>query len=317
MDTSRQTGSAATQPSAPAPDADAAARRMSVAARRHVLPFAIWMVLLLLVQQLHLTDVADAHEGNLTPGLGLLSMGGAYAWRVLLGLGALLIFAPWRCGYSMPSRRNVLTALVVGAGVFLLWIGLETEFVKGLCPGLAELYEKWCVLPFGKLRDPSVYVRLEAVSEDPLVHGLAGQFFPVAEGVPIPEGYAAAAGTAIGNFYAPSVCGWGYTLLRLAGSAFVISVIEEFFWRGFLYRWIQKIDFLDVDPGKLAWPAFLGTAALFGAEHTEWLAGIVCGLVYGWMYVRTRDIWSVCIAHATTNLLLGVYVLATGAYQFW
>ena len=291
------------------------AQAMSLAARRHVIPFAFWMVLLLLVQQLHLTDVVESHEGNVTRGLGLLSMGGAYAWRVALGLGALFVFRPWRDGYARLERRHVLPALAVGVGVFLLWIGLETGFVKRLLPGLAQFYEKWCVLPFGQLREPPEFVRLKAVADDPAVVGLAGQFFPA--NMPIPDGYAVAEGTAVGNFYAPSVCGWGYTLVRLAGSAFVISVIEEFFWRGFLYRWIQKIDFLDVDPGKLAWPAFLGTAALFAAEHTEWLAGLACGLVYGWLYIRTRNIWAVCIAHATTNLLLGLYVLGTGAYQFW
>ena len=301
-----------------AQEGSAKAQAMSLAARRHVIPFALWMILLLLVQQLHLTDVVESHEGNVTRGLALLSMGGAYAWRVALGLGALLLLRPWHgCGYARLERRHVLPALAVGVGVFLLWVGLETEFVKGLCPGLADLYEKWCVLPFGKLRAPSVFIRLQAVTDNPLVPGLDGQFFPVTPTTPIPEGYAAAEGSAIGNFYAPSVCGWGIALLRLAGSAFVISVIEEFFWRGFLYRWIQKIDFLDIDPGKLALPAFLATAAIFGAEHTEWLAGILCGLAYGYLYVKTRDIWAACIAHVTTNLLLGVYVLVFGAYQFW
>ena len=38
--------------------------------------------------------------------------------------------------------------------------------------------------------------------------------------------------------YAPEICGWPLALVRLAGSAFVIAVIEEFFWRGFLYRWM-------------------------------------------------------------------------------
>lgn len=286
------------------------------ASRAHVVPFAFWMVLLLLVQQLHLTDVIEAHEGNVVRGLGLLSMGGAYAWRVALGLGALLVFRPWRW-HTRLETRHLLPALAVGVGVFLLWIGLETEFVKGLCPGLSELYEKWCVLPFGKLREPSLFVQLEQAAENPPIRNLAGQFFPVEEHLAIPDGYAAAAGSTVGNFYAPSICGWGYTLVRLAGSALVISVIEEFFWRGFLYRWIQKVDFLSVNPGVLDWTAFLATAAIFGAEHTEWLAGFLCGLAYGALYLKTRDIWAACVAHVTTNLLLGIYVLATGAYQFW
>lgn len=290
------------------------------ASRSHIVPFAIWMVLLLLVQQLHLTDVIEIHEGNITRGLGVLSMGAAYAWRVGLGVLVLLLFRPWRYGYARLERRNVLPALVVGVVVFVLWVGLETALVRNLLPGVAEWYEKWCVLPFGKLREPSVFVQLEQVAENPSIKALAGQFCPLENGaLPtlVQEGYAPAAGSAVGNFYAPSVSGWGVALVRLVGSAFVISIIEEFFWRGFLYRWIQKVDFLSVDPGRLAWPAFLLTALIFGAEHTEWLAGIVCGLIYGYLYLKTRDIWAACIAHCVTNLLLGLYVLATGSYQFW
>ena len=117
--------------------------------------------------------------------------------------------------------------------------------------------------------------------------------------------------------YAPEICGWPLTLIRLAGSAFVISVIEEFFWRGFLYRWTLGGDFLRVDAGRLGWSRFLIVAAVFGFEHNEWLAGFVAGLAYGWLYVRTRDIWAACFAHAVTNLALGVYVLKTGAFFFW
>ena len=115
----------------------------------------------------------------------------------------------------------------------------------------------------------------------------------------------------------PASCGWGLTLVRLLGSAFVIAVIEEFFWRGFLYRWIQSLDFLDIDPGKLHLGAFIGVAAIFGAEHREWLAGVVTGILYALLYIRTRDIWAACTAHVTTNLLLGVYVLATRNYLYW
>ena len=284
------------------------------ATRRHTVPFFVWLFALLLVQQLHLTDVVEVHDGLTIRGLGLLSPAAAYAWMAALGTATLLICRPWRW-HPPLDRRHLLPAILVGAGVFVLWVGLETGFVKRLLPSLAELYEKWCVLPFGKLREPSEFVRLESVADDPVLAGLAGQFYPA--DMPIPEGYAAAANSAVGNFYAPEVCGWAYTLVRLAGSALVIAVIEEFFWRGFLYRWIQNADFLKVDPGRLAWPAFLGTAALFAAEHTEWLAGLVCGLVYGWLYVRTRDVWAVAAAHVTTNLMLGVYAIATKAYQFW
>lgn len=117
--------------------------------------------------------------------------------------------------------------------------------------------------------------------------------------------------------YAPDLEGWGFALIRLAGSAFVIAIVEEFFWRGCAYRWIQKEDFLSVDPGVFDARAFWITAALFASIHNEWLVGLICGVIYGYTYIRTRDIWAVSIAHVVTNLLLGLYVLWSGKYEFW
>ncbi len=117
--------------------------------------------------------------------------------------------------------------------------------------------------------------------------------------------------------YAPGVCGWPLAIMRLLGSGLVIALIEEFFWRGFVYRWMSGKDFTQVDPGRLTWVPFLLTAVVFASEHAELGAGLVAGLAYGWLYLRTRDIWAATLAHMVTNLLLGAYVLATGQYFFW
>ncbi len=115
--------------------------------------------------------------------------------------------------------------------------------------------------------------------------------------------------------YAPETCGWALSLSRLLGSALVIAVIEEFFWRGFLYRWMLGREFLKVDLGRFDAVMFIAIAVLFGLEHDRWLAGIVAA--YGFLLLRTRDIWAAAAAHVVTNFLLGLYVLATGAYSFW
>ncbi|OGV41274.1 MAG: CAAX prenyl protease-related protein [Lentisphaerae bacterium GWF2_57_35] len=118
--------------------------------------------------------------------------------------------------------------------------------------------------------------------------------------------------------YAPERAGWFFSLIRLAGSAFVIAVIEEFFWRGFLYRWMLKRNFLDVAPGQAAdWTIVLGLSLAFGLEHDRWFVGALAGLIYLQVYRRSGDLWSAIAAHATTNLLLGIYVLSSGAYRFW
>ena len=61
----------------------------------------------------------------------------------------------------------------------------------------------------------------------------------------------------------------------------------------------------------------LVVALLFGLIHHRWLAGFCCGLVYGALLLRNRDIWAAGIAHATTNLLLGIYVVWAEKYEFW
>ncbi len=117
--------------------------------------------------------------------------------------------------------------------------------------------------------------------------------------------------------YAPEVCGWPLSLMRLFGSAVVIAVVEEFFWRGWLYRWLAARDFRNVCLGFWDVKLFLVAALLFGLEHTRWLVGFAAGVAYLGMMIRTRDLWAVCVAHGITNFLLGLYVLAQSAYAFW
>ncbi|MDY6847801.1 MAG: CAAX prenyl protease-related protein [Geoalkalibacter sp.] len=119
------------------------------------------------------------------------------------------------------------------------------------------------------------------------------------------------------SVYVPEVAGWPLALMRLAGSALVIAVIEEYFWRGFLYRRLMERDISQVALDRFQLGAFALTALLFGLEHTRWLVGIIAGLAYGALVLRTCDLHAAVVAHVVTNLLLGLYVLAAGAYGFW
>jgi uncharacterized protein len=105
-------------------------------------------------------------------------------------------------------------------------------------------------------------------------------------------------------------------LLRLLGAVLVVPVMEELFWRSFLTRWLDRTDFRAVDPRAVSWRSILITSVVFGAEHHLWLAGIVAGVAYGWLYRRTGNLWTVILAHALTNLLLEVWVHRTGSWHF-
>lgn len=110
---------------------------------------------------------------------------------------------------------------------------------------------------------------------------------------------------------------WTLAILRLAGAALVVPLMEELFWRSFLARWIENPDFLGVAAARLGLRAILISSLLFGVEHNLWFAGIVAGLAYAGLYRASGNLWPPILAHAVTNLLLGLWVLQTGAWQFW
>jgi CAAX prenyl protease-like protein len=59
------------------------------------------------------------------------------------------------------------------------------------------------------------------------------------------------------------------------------------------------------------------TTVLFGVEHNQWLAGAIAGAAYNWLYMRSGNLWVPVCAHALTNAALGVWIIATGNWQFW
>jgi len=110
---------------------------------------------------------------------------------------------------------------------------------------------------------------------------------------------------------------YGFIAFRIIGAVLVVPVMEELFWRAFLIRWLVKEDFKNVPVGTFTWPSFLITVALFGAEHNQWLAGLVCGALYNWLLYRTRSVWACVVAHAVSNAALAAWVLARGDWKFW
>lgn len=104
---------------------------------------------------------------------------------------------------------------------------------------------------------------------------------------------------------------------RLAGAVIVVPVMEELFWRSFLIRYIIDQDFAKIPIGRFTWPSFVITTVLFGLEHNFFLAGMMAGLAYNLLLYYSKSISLCILAHAVTNLALGIYVLATGKWFFW
>jgi len=104
---------------------------------------------------------------------------------------------------------------------------------------------------------------------------------------------------------------------RIFGSAIVVPVMEELFWRSFVIRWIDNHNFTSVPIGTFSITSFITTVLLFGSEHSLWLAGIMAGILYNLLLYYRKSIFLCIISHSVTNFILGIYVLYSGRWLFW
>ena len=101
--------------------------------------------------------------------------------------------------------------------------------------------------------------------------------------------------------FSPQNCGWPLTVVRLVGSAFVIAVAEELFFR----KWLME------------WAGFGWMVALFAVEHGDrWLVGALAGIAYG-LVMRRFGLRAAVVAHMTTNLALGLWVVFGEQWGYW
>ena len=110
-----------------------------------------------------------------------------------------------------------------------------------------------------------------------------------------------------------------FLVLRVLVSVVAVPILEELFWRGWLMRWIiNGDDFEKVPLGAYTPAAFWIVAILFASEHGSfWDVGLLAGIVYNALMVRTRNLWDCILAHAVTNGALAAYVVLAGQWQYW
>ena len=106
--------------------------------------------------------------------------------------------------------------------------------------------------------------------------------------------------------------------VRFFGLVGVVPIIEELFYRSFLLRFVTDMDdFRRVPTGTFTALALGVNVAVFASSHPEWLAAAIFALAMCLLLRWTKNLFACILAHGTTNLLLGIFVLHTGQWQYW
>jgi len=214
----------------------------------------------------------------------------------------------------MNMLRHPVFPYVIPFGTFLLLTGL-TSWIPD---GVVWLYPiKTVVVGAMLFMFRRTYTEVKPkVSLLAIVAGLAVFVLWV-----LPEGYYPTLGepkgfNPLGEFTSRS---WKFVWIsfRLMGAVIVVPIMEELFWRSFLLRYLINPDFKKVPIGAFSWLSFCGTVVFFGVEHHRWLPGIVAGIIYTFLLYRKKELSDCILAHAITNLALGIYVLITHQWVYW
>ncbi len=264
-------------------------RENTKAVLAHVLPFAIWLTMFVWFDE--------------------------YNARTIGGIILLAIFRPWRW-YPRLKLRNIPVAIGVGVLIFFVWVGFETPWVVDKAPAVNEWYDRLFVDPMKPFKTRELY-ELPLAAESSEIQEAVALGVEGVERTMLPYDVIKE-GEHIGlHAYAPEVTGWLTFWIHMFGTTVIIAIIEEHFYRGFVYRWMLGSPFFKINASKLSWSMLFLVSAFFSVSHFEIGAAVICGIAFGLLYIKTQDIWAAIIAHGTTNFLLGLYVIYFDAYQFW
>lgn len=122
-----------------------------------------------------------------------------------------------------------------------------------------------------------------------------------------------------GVFAAQPAAYWTTVVFRFVRLVVVVPLVEEIFWRGFLLRYLINERFYRVEFGTFSWLSFAIVTAAFAFSHSpaDWIAALITGALYNFVAYRTRSLSSCILAHAVTNLALGVWIMSTRQWGFW
>jgi exosortase E/protease (VPEID-CTERM system) len=283
-----------------------------------IVPAAVLLAFILNVLRIAaLVAIGDAGY----PGVAMVGFHSQAGWiafnSVALGVAVLAKRSSWlRRGPSAPAAAAhadnataaylmpLLAILAAGMIAHALSAGFELLYPLRLVAAIAVL---WVYRKSYATLDWSISWRAPATGV-----AIAAVWFLFAHFLIPPS----ARPEALGALPAPWRAAW--ITARVLAATLTVPIAEELAYRGYLMRRLVDADFQSVKFASIRWPALAVCAATFGMMHgTLWLPGILAGLAYGAIAIKTGRIGEAVVAHATTNAFLAAAVLLFDQWQLW
>jgi exosortase E/protease (VPEID-CTERM system) len=123
-------------------------------------------------------------------------------------------------------------------------------------------------------------------------------------------------GAALANL--PFTARWAWIAFRVAAAVITVPIAEELAFRGYLARRLVNREF-DAVPFSAITVLSIGLSSVaFGLMHgQQWIVGILAGLAFAGVLKWRGRMGDAIIAHATSNLLLAIWVLSSRDWSQW
>ena len=120
------------------------------------------------------------------------------------------------------------------------------------------------------------------------------------------------------ELYESNAYRWTFFAFRFALLVLVVPIAEELFLRGFLIRVIDSDDWAEQPLDQIGKAGLIaGTVYGVVTHPSEFVAAALWFSLITVLMVRTGRFWNCVLAHAITNLILGLYLCYTHHWQLW
>ena len=103
--------------------------------------------------------------------------------------------------------------------------------------------------------------------------------------------------------------------------AHFVALVEEIFWRAYVSRLVcdWEGDCWRQPFGRATWKSYFIVTGLFMIAHApvDYAGAFVYGSLTYLLCIWSKNLGACVVMHAVANLLMGVYIMATGKYGLW